>query len=289
MKKILFIIVPALLIAILIFLFIQYRTKLNSQKGALQVTSSPAGKVYLNNKYIGTTPLSKTDASGMIQVGNYTIRLVPIDASLSEYQEKITISKGTLTVVDRKFGKGTLSEGYVISLAEKSDKKLTELEVISFPVDAQIELDSNEIGKTPLLYKKPTESDHLLKIKKNGYKEKTVGIRTPAGFRLTVIAYLSVKADEEIGSPAPIIASQSATPALPSALTPTQGTAKVKILDTPTGFLRVRASYDLGSAIITTVSPGNTFPMISERDGWFEIKLPDGITGWISSQYAKKE
>lgn len=284
MKKILFVIIPALLIALLIFLFIQYTNRIRLQKGALQVTSTPESKVYLDNKYIGTTPLSKTDPGDMIQAGTYTIRLVPIDTSLSEYQEKITISSGILTVVDRKFRKGALSEGYVISLSPLSDKSKAELEVVSFPTDAKITLDANEIGKTPFLYKKPTESDHLLKINKNDYKEKTVRIRTPKGYRLTVVAYLGViSGTEEIISPT------VAAPSLSPTLSPIQSAANVLILDTPTGFLRVRANYDLNSAIITTVSPGSTFPLIGEQEGWLEIKLPDGRTGWVSSQYAKKQ
>lgn len=285
MKKILFVIVPALLIAVLVFLSIQYTNANRSQKGALQVTSSPGSKVYLDNKYIGATPLSKTDPNDMIQAGNYTIRLVPINTSLSEYQEKITISTGILTVVDRKFRKGALSEGYVISLAPLSDKNKAELEVISFPTDAKIELDANEIGKTPFLYKKPTESDHLLKINKNGYKEKTVRIRTPKGYRLTVIAYLGVISGIEESVPPP-----TKTPLSPTlSPSPTQGAAKVLILNTPTGFLRVRASYNITAAIVTTVSPGDTFRLIGEQGDWLEIKLTDGRSGWISSQYAKKQ
>lgn len=286
MKKIVFIIIPALLIATLVFLIIRYMNNLRLQKGALQVTSSPESRVYLNNKYIGSTPLSKIDSNDMIQEGNYTIRLVPTDANFSEYQEKITISKGILTVVDRRFKKGALSEGYVISLYPLFDKKKIELEIISFPTDADIELDSNKIGKTPFLYKKPTESDHLLQINKNGYKEKTVRVRTPKGYRLTVIAYLGVLSSTG-GELSPTVSPSSPFPtATPSA---TQSATKVLILDTPTGFLRVRASYSLNSAIITTVSPGNTFPLLGEQGDWFEIKLTDGTTGWVSGQYAKKQ
>lgn len=286
MKKIVFIVIPALLIVILIVLFIQYTNNRRSQKGALQVTSSTESKVYLNNKYIGNTPVSKTDPDDMIQAGNYNIRLVPADPVFSEYQEKITISPGILTVVDRRFRKGALSEGYVISLTPLSDKAVAELEVISFPVDSKIELDANEIGKTPLLYKKPTESDHLLKINKNGYREKTVRIRTPKGYRLTVIAYLGASSmiDEE---PLPTISPSNTPPDATASATPSS--TKAIILDTPTGFLRVRATYDLSGAIITTVSPGDTFPLIGEQGDWFEIRLPDGRTGWISSQYAKKQ
>jgi hypothetical protein len=280
MKKILFLIIPALLIAVLIFLFIQYLNNKSSQKGALQVTSSPESRVYLDNKYIGRTPLTKTDPKDMIQAGSYTIKLEPSDPNLSQYQEKITISTGVLTVVDRKFDKSELSEGYVITLSPLSDKKNMQLEVISFPSGSKIELDANDIGKTPLLYKSPTESDHMLKITKDGYKDKTVRIRTSYGYRLTVIAYLGVASGTDLlDAPTPTTA---LTPS------PTVGTSKVQILDTPTGFLRVRSSNDINSSIITTVAPGETYLLTSEQTDWFEIKLTDGRTGWVSTRYAKK-
>ncbi|MBU3978106.1 SH3 domain-containing protein, partial [Patescibacteria group bacterium] len=38
-----------------------------------------------------------------------------------------------------------------------------------------------------------------------------------------------------------------------------------------------------------TVNPGDTFLLIGEQTGWLEIKLPDGRTGWVSNQYAKKQ
>lgn len=282
MKKIILLIIPALLIALLIFLFIQYLNNQRAQKGALQVTSSPESKVYLDNEYIGRTPITKTDPKDMIQSGNYTIKLEPTDPNFSEYQEKITITSGTLTVVDRKFNKGSLSEGYVISLNPLSDKKKTELEVISFPSGSKVELDSNNIGKTSLLYKSPTESDHLLRVMRDGYKDKTIRIRTPYGYRLTVVAYLGVASESDLlntPTPAPSVATPSAT----------LSASKILILDTPTGFLRVRSDSNTGASIVTTVAPGETYPLISEQADWFEIKLTDGKTGWVSAQYVKKQ
>src|SRR3712207_8100804 len=44
-------------------------------------------------------------ATDMLQTGDYTIKLTPVDPNLGEFQEKIKVSQGILTVVDRKFGK----------------------------------------------------------------------------------------------------------------------------------------------------------------------------------------
>jgi hypothetical protein len=285
MKKIVFIFLASLLLAFLFFLGYQYVAQAHSQKGALQVTSAPDSKVFLNDKYLGQTPLCKCEASDMLDAGKYTIRLVPLDKNLSEFQEKVEIAESVLTVVDRKFGKNALSEGSIISLSPLADKKKIELLVVSFPQGAEILLDDNSIGSTPLLFSDLTESDHVLKVKKSGYKEKTVRIRTPMGYKLTVAVYLSTMTDTASVSQS---GSSSVSPTV--AVSPTEsGGLSVTILDTPTGFLRVRGTASVGGEEIAQVSPGESYPLVSEQTGWYEIKLTNGGTGWISDQYAKKQ
>jgi N-acetylmuramoyl-L-alanine amidase len=65
--------------------------------------------------------------------------------------------------------------------------------------------------------------------------------------------------------------------------------AKVLILQTPTGFLRVRDQPSLGGNEITQVKPGETYQLLDERTDWYQIKLTNGQTGWISSEYAQKQ
>ncbi len=286
MKKLLLILIPSIVLALIVFLIFQQFMQARTQKGALQVTSAPDSKVYLNDKYLGQTPLCKCEAVDMLQAGDYTIRLVPIDKSLAEFQEKITITESVLTVVDRKFGKESLSEGSVISLSPLTDKKKTELLVVSFPEGSTVWLDNNVIGETPILYKNPTESDHVLRVSKTGYKEKSIRIRTTAGYKLTVAVYLSTTLEPQSAVVEDPVASSSAEPTTP--ISPTKAEESVTILDTPTGFLRVRASSSVSGAEVGRVIPGESYPLVSEQTGWFEIQLKDGTSGWISSQYAKK-
>lgn len=282
MKIFLFVAIPVFLISIAVFMSIRHFNMQQLQKGALQVTSKPVSKVYLDDKYIGRTPISKTEPADMLQAGNYNLKLEPLDTRYQPYQEKISIATGIMTVVDRTFRTDSLSEGSVISLSPLSDKETAELEVIAIPVGSAVTLDSEPIGTTPLSHKNPTESDHIIRIQKSGYNEKSIRIRTPRGFKLTVIAYLSIgedtiQPDEEV-TPEPKSASPTPSP-LPSAL----------ILDTPTGFLRVRQSPDINSPQITTVAPGKTYPIINEQTGWYQIKLENEQTGWISSEYSRKQ
>jgi hypothetical protein len=281
MKKIVFVFIASFVLALALFLAVQYYLSVNAQKGALQVTSAPESKVYLNNKYLGQSPLCKCEAADMLSAGEYTIRLVPLDSSLREFQEKITISQAVLTVVDRKFGKNSLSEGSIISLTPLADKEKIELLVASFPQGSDVLLDDTTIGSTPLHYKDPTESDHVLKIRKEGYNDKEVRIRTPRGYKLTVTAYLSTNAAAQP-------ASGESSPTGGPTPTPTPEQARITILETPTGFLRVRATASTTGAEVGRVSPGQTYPLISEQAGWYEITLEDGTKGWISSEYATK-
>ena len=100
--------------------------------------------------------------------------------------------------------------------------------VISVPKDGNVLLDNSAVGVTPLILKDVTESDHNLSVTKGGYKDRTIGIRTVAGYKLTSLVFLGVN---------PITSSPSATQeATPSGATTIQ---KVVILDTPNGFLRV--------------------------------------------------
>jgi len=277
-KKILFPLL-FLIFAFSIFLIFSYFLNRNSGKGALQVTSVPKSQVYLDGKLIGETPLCKCEYPNMLNVGEHTVRLIPDQAGLDPFEEKITISPSVLTVVDRTFGRGALSEGSVITLNKISDKNDAELLVISFPDKLQVFVDNNLVGITPIALKNQTESDHEIKLTKEGYKDRIIRIRTIKGYRLEATAFLAIGQSS----------SQSALPT--SAPTPTAAVKITQVLigDTPTGFLRVRDNGSLSGAEIGQVTPGEKYDLLSETEGWYQIKLKDGKAGWISSQYATKE
>lgn len=254
-------------------------------KGALQVTSVPQSSVYLNDKFIGQTPLCKCDGQNLLPTGDYTIRLVPTDSTFSNtpFEQKITINKSVLTVVDRTFGEGATSQGSVITLSPQTsgDSKSGTLSVTSFPAGVTISLDGNSVGQSPLSLPHIVESDHDLLLTKAGYKDKTIRIHTVNGYVLSVIAFLAIdpNALSATGSATQNIASSSAAPQV----------AKVTILDTPTGFLRVRKDPSLGGAEIAQVKPGEQYELVTEQNGWTEIKLANGQQGWVSSSYVQKQ
>ncbi len=274
LRKIILLLTPLLILTIL-FLLIVLIINRDVGKGALQVTSIPNSQVFVDGKFVGKTPLCLCELPQLLKVKDYTLKLVPTESGFNTLEQKITIYQGVLTVVDRTFDKKTAAgSGTLITLSPIDDKNSSELLLLSFPGSAQVVLDSNIVGQTPLLLKKITASDHEIKILKDGYNEKIIKVKTINGKRLEGTIYLGIKPDLSkpiAASPTPVFA------------------AKVLILDTPTGYLNVRSDASASSSVVETVNPGDELDLITSKEDWFEVKLPDGKTGWVSSTYAKKE
>lgn len=286
MKQLFFISVPSIIIVIIVFLVVQLLILPRNAKGALQITANPVSKVIIDGKYIGTTPMCRCDGQNMLSVGDHTLRLSAVNGKLPDYQETIHIEKSVLTVVDRKLGTEGTSEGSVISLTPLEAGNDTQLLVTSIPDKTDVYVDNNPVGQTPLLLKQITQSDHTLKIKKDGYNEKIIRIRSPKGYKLLATVTLSLSSDS-------INISDTPTPPLltltPSPTSTPKSQSSVTILQTPNGFLRVREEASVQSNEIGRVVEGQVFNVLEESSGWYKIELADGKIGWISSDYAQKK
>ncbi|MBI2036497.1 PEGA domain-containing protein [Candidatus Microgenomates bacterium] len=270
MKKVLALFIP-LLVAALIFGIFQFISSSESAFSALMITSQPSAEVFLDNVSLGKTTFS----GDKITPGEHTVKLIPVGSSgLFNFEQKIRFEKGVMTVVDRTFRSTEAeSEGSIISLEKLSQKNAVEIAVTSAPDASEVKLDEQPQGVTPLLLKNVTASDHVITLSKDGYNNKTLRLRPTEGFRLTATVKLSIKLIGEASISAEKVASQS---------------AQIRILDTPTGFLRVRKEAATTSEEIAKVLPGETYPMLENKANWYKIKL-NGKEGWVSSQYATPE
>ena len=284
MKRFILFITP-FLIALIIFFGILFFLNRETAKGALLIRSIPPSNVYLDGKLVGKTSFCVATENCKnkmgVDVGEHSIRLISVGGKYPPYDTKITINKLTLTVLDRTFGNNGESEGTIVGLSPLSDKSDAEISVTSLPDKANVFLDGNPVGITPLLLKQVSESDHELRFTLDGYKDELLKIKTTLGFQINVSVFLGIKADlSDLSLPL--------TPAAPSAM---PAVASVLILDTPTGFLRVRESNSISSAEVGRINPGESYELVNEKDGWFEIKISSSGArlGWISSQYAIKK
>ncbi|MFI5265237.1 MAG: PEGA domain-containing protein [Candidatus Levyibacteriota bacterium] len=269
------------IILILLGFFIFFQVIINflpKGRGALQVTSNVKAKILLNGKNVGTTPVCLCSQDERIDEGNYTLQLVP-EGNVDTYTTKIKIGKDVLTAVDRTFLPGSYASTSTLYL-QSIGGQTANLFVSSVPSEALVTVDGTDSGTTPLLLQNLSASEHEIELQKGGYGKKTIRIRTVPGYKLIVEAVLGTtpSTGETLPGSAP---TPTPTPSVPA-------TPKVIIGSTPTGFLRVRKEASISSAEIGQVKPGDTLPMLAEQNGWYNIQLPNGATGWISANFATK-
>lgn len=284
---------------VLSFFFLKSR----SQNGVLKVLSSPLAKVIVNGKEIGTTSLEKT-----YPVGSYTLRLEPIDASTNAtpWEGKIDIYSNARTEVEQELGLDANSSSGIILTVRKSDSARDKglISVETDPKGALVLLDGEEIGISPLQSITAEQGIHEITVVSTGFfrKQKKVriekGYEVIANFKLAVDS--SVKKIDELsaasGSAELQVASTSAKSVTPSptkstAPTPNAGAStggSVEILETPTGWLRVREEPSTTASEAAKVNPGEKYAIAGQQTGWYKIEYKKGFFGWISSSYAKK-
>lgn len=284
------------------------RSRLNPAKGEaiLKVSSNPATTIFLDNQNIGKTPFEDKVAAG-----EYTLKLIPestVDTAVS-WEGKVTLSPNLLTFVNRDLGSSDLTTGGEILTLEKINSKKAELAVTSTPDGAVVTLGNDEKGKTPLVVEDVEPGNYDLTLTSSGFGTRTVKIKTTQGYKLTT-AFQLAATGELAASPSPTpegspTASPKSSPkATPKSSPKASGEASasaspkskasppakpyVEILDTPTGFLRVRANPSTSGEEVGRVDPGEFYSLLDEDNGWYKIEYEKDKEGWISGQYAEK-
>ncbi len=284
MKRYLTLSIAILFIVLGLFLiFYVFQLLRPAQKGGLQVTANIKSTVFLNGKEIGETPFCKCEQNNTIKAGEYEIKLVPQDNSMTPFITKVEVKPDLLTAVERIFLPGSLASTSTITL-EKAGSKDAQILVSSIPEGAMVLIDGIPSGATPYLQKKIPPSEHEIEIQKQGFSKKTLRVKTIEGYKVVVNVTLGTEGNTEeiLKSAGP---TQEPTPT-PTSIEDDQ--EKVTISDTPTGFLRVRSGASLSSSEITQVKPGETYTLLEEQTGWYQIQVDENTTGWISSRYATK-
>jgi len=63
---------------------------------------------------------------------------------------------------------------------------------------------------------------------------------------------------------------------------------KLRITNTPTGWLNVRDESSLDGKTIGKVYPDDEYGYTNEKDGWYKVILEDKTEGWIFGSYTEK-
>lgn len=254
------------------FFFIGY---FSPKPGGIKIETNPKASVFIDGLLVGETPYESTHKAGKI-----ILRLVPqgVSENLIAYESTITIASGAQTVIGRDFKPSEdESSGYVISF-EKNKSKNSALSVISQPDGAQVLVDGVSRGFSPYSNTSIAPAMHEVAVKSPDYSDFSITIKTVSGYNLSLYSKLGREISEE----------QSNLPQMEKKTVAT-------ILETPTGYLRVRTKPGEGGNEIAQVKPGEKYAYIDTdiETGWIEIQyqepkagMPSGIVGWISGQYA---
>ncbi len=240
-------------------------------KAGLFIETTPAATVYLDGQQVGRTPFRQT-----VEPGETTLKLVPdsFETPLAPFESRLVLVSGIETHVQREFGDSDeTSSGAVVSF-EKGLADETSIAIISIPDAAEIRIDGSVRGFAPYKTNSITPGDHQISVLAPGYLEKTISAKAIQGYKLTAVINL---APDPQGQP-----EEEAVDAVEMLET------RVRILETSTGFLRVRSGPSTANEEVGRVTPGETYVLVEtdEETGWFKIVYKEDEEGWVTNEFA---
>lgn len=161
-------------------------------KSGVIVSSNPTSSVFINGKKVGKTPFE-----GVLNPGEVVIKLVP-DNSEGEFETKVNLTSGVRTVIQRQFGYHDSASAGFIGSFEKIDPKKTMVSVVSIPENAQVFIDGQVRGNTPLSIDDVSPGKHELSVVATDYFGKTVSVRFYRGYRL--VAFFELLPRKNLGA-----------------------------------------------------------------------------------------
>lgn len=271
---------------------------LSPKPAALQVMSEPQANIFLNDNYVGQS----TFYDDNLKPGEYTIKLQKSDQPEQEWQAKIGLYPSVVTVVNRSFAPTDVeSSHYIVEMQQIGENEAAKIALVTIPDNVIVKLDGQPEGFTPITLNNIAEGSHTISIVAPGYREESINIQATRGYQILITASLG-KTEALIAPPTPTpgpTASPSATPIVTPAaqqVTPSATSSAsasptppyVTILETGTGWLRVRsAPSGLTQNEVAKIDVGDTYPFIeSSEDGWYKIEYAPGEAGWISAKFA---
>lgn len=279
MRKIKIVIFVILSLGVLIGLMFFIVNLLRPKLAGIYIESNPSSSVFIDGQEVGRTPYENTREQGEV-----VVKLIPdsFEVPLAPYEAKINLVAGVQTVIKRDFGESDDTSGGEIISFEKVEANQSSLAVVSIPDSSELLIDEKERAFTPHRTSSLLPGEHSLTLSAEGYSERRVAVRTHEGYKLTAVVKLAklteMQKNDDGVKPEQEVQKDEESPS----------GEKVRILSTPTGFLRVRKEPSTLGVEIGQVEPGNTYDLIEtdEKTGWFKIKFEEG-DGWITNQYAE--
>lgn len=272
-----------IIIAILVFaaLFIlgqyflpdKYVIRLFVKTGTLRVESAPKTSVFVNSNFVGQTPLYYN-----LKAGNYSIKLVPEtgQANLISWSKQVSVVENRTTYIYRQLAaKDLLSSGEILFLEEAKGQR-AQIQVNTDPPGVLVSLDGEDKIVSPLFMENISPGTHELTVRGERLIPRTIKINAIDGYKLIADFKLQIDPDYEKDSSKP---KQKAGKS--------KAAQRLKILDTPTGWLRVREAPGLNASESAQVLPGEEYNYFTKQDNWYQIEYDANKLGWVSGEYVE--
>lgn len=232
------------------------------EMSGISILSEPSeAAVYLDGKEVGKTPFEDKN----LEVRDYTVK---IEKGETSWQGKITLTSGTMAIINRDLAKDQASSAGEILTLQRGHG----ITVISNPGDADVEIDGKSYGKTPITQNLDS-GEHTILVSHANFLKRSIRANSPNNFNLTLSVDLALSEPDLTTIQTPVITE----------------TPEVKVLQTPTGYLRVRDKPNLLGQEIARVKPGDKLILLEEMGDWDRVRLPDGTEGFVSSAYVEKK
>ena len=282
------ILLTILLLGFGIFVFVRFFILNNENAfGRLNAVSSPVASVFIDNVAVGKTPFEQK-----YKVGEYMLKLIPEGTATdtASWQGKVKIYKNALTYVNRELGSSDVTSAGEIFTTTKMEKPpkssdLGEIYVETEPVGAIVYLDNDEKGVSSLILSEVVKGDHELSVFMPKFLRRTQKVNVDAGYRVNAVFKLAIDQSSTTAEPTGEKKKEKPEATGSGELKKTY----ISILDTPTGFLRVREEPAITASEEAQVKPGEKFDLLDEDNGWYKIEYQKGKEGWVYSQYAEKK
>jgi uncharacterized protein YgiM (DUF1202 family) len=266
-KKIAAIIFAILFVSLAFFILWHY---LKPVKAEIDIKSYPQASVYINGQEVGKTPYQDRN----FKPGVTEIRLVA-EGINTQWERQMSIPPQTTVIINRTLSDdASKTEGHILYFEDSGKNNAAGLIINSIPQGASIVIDGEMKGETPLTLNDLSPGEHKITASLPSYKSKEIITNAIAGYKL--VAEMSLSRDVELPE------NDSEEQEEEQEKEP-----MVKILNTPTGWLRVREEASTSSKELGKVDPGEEFVLLDEKNSWYKIEYED-TEGWISSTYAEK-
>lgn len=237
-------------------------------KAGLLVVSNPKADVFIDGVKVGETPYEAA-----LKPKEVLVKISPLDPRLVPYETKVRLTAKVKTILQRDLSESEEKSGGILVSFERVVGKNPVVSVISDPDKAQVTLDDQVRGFTPLELGSIEAGEHKLSLSLADYTSKEVNIRTYPGYKLTAFFKLN-----------PVVAQTQ------ERVIQTGVGFKTRIINVGEDGLKIREKPDLSSSEVGLVRGEEEYDVVEETENkeWYKISLDGKDLGWIPSQYTKK-